>query len=233
MGNTVTAVGRKGKYFWLALAEGPWLFGHLGMSGWIRELGKPTVRLLEHGNAPLDDDSGRPRFLKMLLQAEDGARIAFTDGRRLGRLWLSASRGDDPKLGELGPDMLLEPWSVDRLSAILAKRNAPMKALLLDQKLFAGVGNWVADEVLYHAGIAPKRLGSSLTKSEIEAMLEKLDWILRSAVDVGADSDQFPDDWLFKHRWGGSKGADTILGRQIVREPVGGRTTAWVPEVQK
>src|SRR3954465_7570465 len=88
-GRTVTEIGRKGKYWWIELDHKPWLFGHLGMAGWIRELGASTTRLREHGNAPLDDENGRPRFLKFLLTTDEGKRISFTDARRLGRVWLS------------------------------------------------------------------------------------------------------------------------------------------------
>jgi formamidopyrimidine-DNA glycosylase len=83
LGAKVLDVGRKGKYWWLELDRRPWLFGHLGMAGWVRDLDKDSIRLREHGNAPWEDENGRPRFLKMLLEAEDGKRVAMTDGRRL------------------------------------------------------------------------------------------------------------------------------------------------------
>src|SRR5437762_3460984 len=78
-GRTVKKIGRRGKTWWIELNQPPILFGHLGMSGWIRELGKDTTRLKEHGNAPLDDENGRPRFLKLLITADDGTRVSFTD----------------------------------------------------------------------------------------------------------------------------------------------------------
>src|SRR5437016_3361423 len=87
-GHKVKSIGRKGKTWWIGMDSAPVLFGHLGMTGWIRELGKATVRLREHGNAPLDDKEGRPRFLKLLITAEDGTRVSLTDQRRLARVWL-------------------------------------------------------------------------------------------------------------------------------------------------
>jgi len=233
VGRTVTEVGRRGKYWWLELDEKPWLFGHLGMSGWIRELGASTVRLKEHGNAPLDDETGRPRFLKMLLETEKGGKIAFTDARRLGRVWLVDDPVKDRRLKKLGPDTYHELPSVEALFKTLHSRKAPIKALLLDQSLFAGVGNWVADEVLYHAHLSPKRLGSSLKEGEVEKLRKAIEDVLHLAVEVGADSEKYPKGWLFHHRWGGGRGAEIIDGKSIVREPVGGRTTAWVPDVQK
>src|SRR3954469_15555754 len=81
---TVRAVGRRGKFFWLTLdGEGPTLFGHLGMSGWVREVSTEGTRLHGHGRAPFEDSQGRPRFLKLGIQTRDGSSIAFTDPRRL------------------------------------------------------------------------------------------------------------------------------------------------------
>lgn len=233
VGRTVTGVGRKGKYWWIELDEKPWVFGHLGMTGWIRELGAATVRLREHGNAPLDDQDGRPRFLKLLITAEDGRRISFTDQRRLARLWLGDDPAADSRIKELGFDCLNKLPSAKELLPLINKRKAPIKAVLLDQSLFAGVGNWIADETLYHAGIAPKRTGDTLSAKEVSKLRDALDMVVRTAVDAGADSDKYPDDWLFSSRWGGKKGRTEIGGKKIVREPVGGRTTAWVPSVQK
>jgi formamidopyrimidine-DNA glycosylase len=232
-GRVVGDIGRKGKFWWIELDEKPWVFGHLGMSGWVRELGKESRRLHSHGEAPLDDEEGRPRFLKLLLEAEDGSRVAFTDGRRLGRLWLSEGPHVDPQVQRLGFDVHEELPSAGELAGRLARRKAPIKAVLLDQGLFAGVGNYLADEILYQAAIAPKRLASSLSGEEVGALRQAIRDILDHAVGVDADYTKFPEEWLFHHRWGGARGTETIAGRLIVREPVGGRTTAWVPDIQR
>lgn len=230
---TVTAAGRKGKYFWLELDETPWLFAHLGMAGWLREMGAPTIRLREHGKAKLEDNTGRPRFLKMMLTAEDGRRVAMTDGRRLARIWLANSPEDVPAISKLGRDCYNDLPTGEEFHARLKKKNAPIKAVLLDQAVFAGIGNWIADEVLYVAGIRPARLASSLSLKECEELRKAIKKVIDHAVKVGADSEQYPDSWLFHHRWGGSKGTDLVDGEQIVREQIGGRTTAWVPSRQK
>jgi formamidopyrimidine-DNA glycosylase len=232
-GRTVTGTGRKGKYFWLELDEKPWLFGHLGMAGWVRELGAPTIRLREHGKAPFEDETGKTRFLKMGLEAEDGKRVVMTDGRRLARLWLCEAPRLDAAIAKLGPDCYTELPDTDALYEAIRKRTAPVKALLLDQALFCGVGNWIADEVLYHAGVRPSRLGKELGKEEVERMRTALAAIIGKAVDVGADHDHFPKEWLFHVRWGGARGDDLIEGQEILREQIGGRTTAWVPSRQK
>jgi formamidopyrimidine-DNA glycosylase len=234
LGSKVDRTGRYGKTWWLELSHGAWLYGHLGMSGWVRDLDPdralPT-RLREHGTRPLDDESGRPRFLKLLVEAEDGARVALTDGRRLARLWLGGP--DDPKVARLGYDCLDGLPDPEELATLLNRRRAPIKSLLLDQGLFAGVGNWIADEALYQAGLSPHRLGSSLGAEDVAALRACIESIVRLAVDCDADSSRYPADWLFHARWGGKSGQPEIGGEPIVREPVGGRTTAWVPSRQK
>lgn len=233
VGRKVVDVGRKGKYWWIELDEQPWLFGHLGMSGWIRELGTESMRLHSHGDRPLDDADGRPRFLKLLIEVEGGGKIAFTDGRRLGRLWLAPSAEEDRHLAKLGFDAFSELPPAKELHAKIVRRKVPIKALLLDQGMFAGVGNYLADEILYQAHISPKRLANSLNEEETTALHDAIQKILKHAVKVDADYKKFPESWLFHHRWGGNRGAGHVDGKEIVRETVGGRTTAWVPEIQK
>ena len=69
----------------------------------------------------------------------------------------------------------------------------------------AGVGNWVADEILFHAGLHPLTVASSLSDAEIELVRKKMLYVCQTAVGVGADSSQFPPGWLMRHRWGKGK----------------------------
>jgi len=232
-GQKVTKIGRKGKTWWIEFESEPVVLGHLGMSGWIRELGESTIRLREHGQAPFEDAEGKTRFLKLRLTSDEGRTVVLTDGRRLARLWMDASAETNPKVMQLGRDWFLDPTPADELWTQLNRRKAPIKSLLLNQELFAGVGNWIADEALYHAGIAPQRLGASLSRPEVARLAEALVRIIQWAVEVGADSEKYPEDWLFHTRWGGGKGDELHQGQPLLREAIGGRTTAWVPSRQK
>ena len=107
-----------------------------------------------------------------------------------------------------------------------------MKALLLDQSFAAGVGNWIADEVLYQARIAPRRPARSLSDAELDRLRARLRAVVRTAVRLGADSDRFPRSWLFHRRWRRRPGV-TVRGHAIRWETVAGRTAAWVPAVQR
>jgi formamidopyrimidine-DNA glycosylase len=215
-GETLRKVGRKGKFFWLSFSEDLNLIGHLGMSGWAERTGG--------AHDP-------PKYSKLILKTfEDG--IALTDPRRLGRLWLSADPANDPTIKRLGFDAYENLPKNPRFHALFKARKAPIKAILLDQSVLSGLGNYLVDEILYQAKIAPQRPASELTPSQISKLRASIVSILKLAVAADSDETKYPSNWLFHKRWGGKKGPDTIDGRPIVRDTVGGRTTAWVPSVQ-
>ena len=123
--------------------------------------------------------------------------------------------------------------SIAEFTHLVAKRKAPIKGVLLDQGFAAGVGNWIADEVLYQACVAPHRRACELTPAEVKSVRACLSRIVVKAVKVNADEDRFPRTWLFRHRWGRSPDATTARGEKIIHRTIAGRTTAWVPQRQK
>jgi formamidopyrimidine-DNA glycosylase len=239
-GARVTGAGRKGKYFWIELDRRPWPILHLGMSGNV-EIRLPNRKSkrswggLTLYSTSRSRDQGDPRlfFCRLLLVAEDGVEVALTDPRRFGRIWLAEDPLEHPRVKKLGYDPLLKFPTSTELHAMLKKRRAPIKAVLLDQKLFAGVGNWIADEILFQSKIAPKRLASELKPAEVKRIREKTISIVKIAVAAGANYERFPKTWLFHHRWGRNAEARTSAKAKIIHEEVGGRTTAWVPSLQR
>ncbi|HRB11528.1 MAG TPA: DNA-formamidopyrimidine glycosylase family protein [Vicinamibacteria bacterium] len=217
-GASIEDAGRFGKHLWLELDRTPWPVFHFGMTGGFHFL-------------PAAADS--PRFLKLELTLDDHRRFAFTDARRFGRLRLAHDPRNEPPLSELGHDPFFGLPEVGDLVLQIGRRQAPIKAVLLDQATFAGVGNWIADEVLYQAGIRPQRPASDLSKAEISRLRGTLLRVIRRAVAVNADSDRFPAGWLFHRRWGRVKNSKMPDGAAIVHDTVGGRTTAWVPSRQR
>ncbi|MGH9889568.1 MAG: Fpg/Nei family DNA glycosylase [bacterium] len=218
-GRRVEAVRRKGKHFFFALDRRPWPLFHFGMTGWF--------------HVDREDRDPPRRFTRLRLEIEGGTRVVFTDPRRFGRIRLSQDPLGEPPLSKLGFDVLDELPTAAVLAHLVARRKAPLKAVLLDQSLFAGIGNWIADEVLYQARLSPLRLAASLGLDEVKTLRARLHGVVKRAVDVGADSDRFPRHWLFHDRWGRMRDARTARGEAIVHDTVGGRTTAWVPAVQK
>lgn len=214
-GRTVVAVHRKGKHLWMELDERPWPGFHFGMTGSFHAY---------------TDNRDRPPYWKIEMVADHGQRLAMVNKRRLGRIRLyKADPTREEPICSLGFDPLCELPATSVFTEIVGQRKTAIKALLLDQSFAAGVGNWIADEVLYQAGVAPKRRADCLTDSEVRAIRSCLRRIVRRAVDVDADAGRFPRSWLFHHRWRKKKSATTAQGETIRFDTVGGRTTAWVP----
>lgn len=235
IGATVIGAGRKGKYFWLELDRKPWPIFHLGMSGNVA-LFDPHVKVWGGAKMWSERDQelrDRLHYCHLILEADKGFEFAFIDPRRFGRMWLTDDPSEHPRIKQLGYDPLIDFPSIKVLSEKLKRRKKAIKAVLLDQALFAGVGNWLADEILYQAKMSPHHLGSDLTSAQIKSLHKAVLTIVNKAVDVDADYERFPKSWLFHERWGKSKTAKTSRGQKIIHETVGGRTTAWVPGYQK
>ena len=230
LGRRVHAVRRHGKHFWLELDRRPWLSAHFGMTGSLSTSRQRAVRLMSSRGR--DRSGWPPRFTKLRLTFDDGHELAIADGRRLGRIRLRQDPSAEPPIVALGFDALRGLPSPPRFRALARARGAPVKALLLDQSFAAGVGNWIADEVLYQAGIAPRRSARSLSDAELDRLRARLRSVVRTAVRVGAEGDRFPRSWLFHRRWDRRPGM-TVRGEAIRWETIAGRTTAWVPAVQE
>jgi formamidopyrimidine-DNA glycosylase len=234
VGRRVRAVRRHGKHLWLELDRRPWPCLHFGMTGGIHVPAGRAVRLVSDGAG--ERTGWPPRFTKLHLRFADGGELALADGRRLGRIRLRHDPRREPPINGLGFDAWRAVPPPARFHAMLRARNAPIKAVLLDQSFAAGVGNWIADEVLYQAGIAPRRRASTLSAAEARRLRARIRSVIGRAVRAGSDSDRFPRGWLFHRRWGHRRGgppALTVRGEPIRHETVGGRTTAWVPTAQR
>lgn len=215
LGHKIKKCGRKGKYLWMELEKGAYPVFHLGMTGSF---------------IVSDEIPEKAKSIKLILEFEDGTIFVFKDPRRFGRMFLLKDL-DQPPLSGLGPDVLNETPPLRYLRGIFEGRTAPIKALLMDQSLMSGIGNWMADEILFQARIDPRRKAGTLTSPEITKLRSKMIAVTKLAVDKGADSEKYPDSWLFHHRWG-KKAGHVSSGESIRHSEVGGRTTAWVPELQ-
>jgi formamidopyrimidine-DNA glycosylase len=146
---------------------GPVLVVHLGMSG--------ALLLSRDGRAR------RRRHRHAVLTMDDGQRLEYVDPRRFGYLWV----GHGGDLGEhlnIGPDPF--QLNADELARRLAGRKAPVKSLLLDQRLISGIGNIYADETLFQASVHPLSPGSAVA-ARATVLLNAARDVLRSAIDHG------------------------------------------------
>jgi formamidopyrimidine-DNA glycosylase len=165
---TVTGVGRRGKWVVVALNGGDTLLVHLRMSG----------RLVLESEACLED-----RHLRVLLFLDGGQRLHFSDQRKFGRLVLTA----DPQevLGDLGPEPLGDDLTPERLGEMLARRRGRIKPLLLNQRFLAGLGNIYVDEALWRAGVHPLRQADTLNPAEVRRLHRAIRSVLQAAIASG------------------------------------------------
>lgn len=257
-GRRVGRVGRWGKQLWLVLQPTvlvpsasymvPVLLIHLGMTGFVQFKG---IDRLLYESSPSNSKKGKdtgnageaawpPKFVKFIFGFDNGALMAFCDARRFGKvnyLSIPVESATDEFIRRklcLGFDPLISMPKFEEFNALIVKmmkRRINMKTLLMEQTFVAGIGNWMADDILLLAGIKPSRTISSLTEPEIQKFHKAIQEITSIAVAADANKSKFPKEWLFHIRW--QHGIETLTGLKVLKEKIGGRTTFWVPELQK
>lgn len=216
LGSKIKKCCRRGKYIWFEMNHQPWPVFHLGMSG---------------SYLIADEIPKKAKSIKLVLEMQDGTLMIFKDPRRFGRIFILEEPLDKNPLSHLGPDVLNELPSAKEIQELLSSRKAPIKALLLDQSLLSGIGNWMADEILFQSGIRPDKPAKDLSPREYKRLHSKISSVTKFAVKSNSDYDKYPKTWLFHHRWG-KKAGKISTGDTIKHSVVGGRSTAWVPSRQ-
>lgn len=200
-GASLVGAHRRGKAMWADTDHGPTLGLHLGMAGRIAI-----------------DEEPHPRWDRFALEFEDGGRLALRDRRRLGRAVL------DPDLSALGPDTAEVSRAAFRER--VGRGSAPLKARIMDQSVIAGVGNLLADEALWQAGLSPVERAGDLGQEQLDRLRRALRLAIRRATRLGGvhTGELIPS----RHRGGSCPRCGTALERATV----GGRTTYWCPRDQ-
>jgi len=195
-----------------------WLGLHLGMTGELRM-------------EPVDYTPVRHDHL-VLHQAKHS--LVFEDARQFGRVLFAEGPEAPTWWTKLPPDLLSAAFTVKALADFLRRRaRAPIKAVLLMQERFPGIGNWMADEILWRAAIHPRQPAGSLETERIKTLHREIRHVCRAALRViGKDWSDPPDSWLFPHRWE-KGGTCPRTGAKLQHATIGGRTTCWSPARQK
>lgn len=216
-GARMTESRGRGKQMLFRFSSGNWLGIHLGMSGTLR-VEPPQFRAGKHDHLVLQQ-------VKRTLVFRDPrmfGRVKFHHGELEPDWWLTVAP-------EIGSDM----FTVAFVSEFLRRHSrAPIKAVLLLQSGFPGVGNWMADEILWRARIAPVAPASSLTRAQQAAVRRVTRFVSREAMRIiGTDFSDPPRSWLIHQRWkpGGVCPRHQI---KLERGTIGGRTTAWCAKCQ-
>ena len=203
-----------------------WLGVHLGMSGELR-VGSPDYTPQRHDH--------------LVLQIKRSALI-FSDTRMFGRVQVHVGSDAPGWWTHIAPPIVSAAFTVEAVGAFLKRRaRAPIKAVMLMQERFPGIGNWMADEILWRAAIHPRRLAGSLRPAEVRRLWIECRRVCRLALatiagrgdDLPLDLNvRIPDTWLFNHRW--EPGGRCPKTKQpLARAEIGGRTTCWSPARQK
>jgi formamidopyrimidine-DNA glycosylase len=243
-GRTLTATGRHGKYLLLEWDDGQVLVVHLRMSGQL---------LAAHA-----DDSLVPHT-HVVMTFSGADELRFVDPRTFGEFFL-ATRGPDKgkeastgganvpivasglaELVHLGPDAL--DVDVAHVRVALAGRRAPLKSLLVDQRVVAGIGNIYADEICFDARVRPERPGGSLKRAELARLTGSAHSILQSAIAARGSSladEQYrdlqgaPGLFQLEHKVYGRLGQKCArCGREIERVHFGAKSAFLCRKCQK
>jgi formamidopyrimidine-DNA glycosylase len=222
-GARVTGLRRKAKYGLIDTDRGDSLVFHLGMSGRWRI-----------------DPSELEKHDHFLLETDDGRQVALNDARRFGSLDLlrSDELGDWPPFKALGPEPL--EISAPELKRRLSGRTAPIKLLLLDQRIIAGLGNIYVCEALFRAGIHPGRAGGSVSLERVRRLVPAIHYVLAEAIAAGGSTLRdfaSPDGELgyFSKSFAvyDREGQACRCGGTVRRMVQGGRSTFYCPRCQR
>jgi formamidopyrimidine-DNA glycosylase len=222
-GAKVTGLGRRAKYGLIHTDRNDTMIFHLGMSGSWR---------IDHAKLEKHDH--------LLLETDEGKRLALNDPRRFGSVDLVATDEleDWPALKALGP----EPFDLDarELRKRLNGRTAAIKLLLGDQRIVAGLGNIYVCEALYRAGIHPKRAAGSVSLDRLKRLVAAIHDVLNEAIEAGGSSLKdfiSPDGELgyFSKAFAvyDREGQPCGCGGTVKRIVQGGRSTFYCPKCQR
>jgi len=245
-GRRFASIGRVGKYLLARFEDGERLLLHLGMTGQIFGAGIPGVRLLSStAGASLTPEEQvrafRPdRHTHLRLRFDDGGPdVLFRDARKFGKVQLMKPDEPSARLDRLGPDALAASGRL--LFAAVRTRRVPVKSLLLDQSLIAGVGNIYADEALFLARVRPTRPGRRVSRAECERIASAIRKVLRRSIATGGSSisdyvqpDGSSGAYQDERRVYGREGEPCPRCRTKIRRRVlGQRSSHYCPSCQK
>ena len=168
-GRKVKAIERRAKYLLIHLENDLTLLAHLGMTG----------RFGYHLEGKHDH---------VIIDFVDGTRLVYTDPRRFGMMDLIRPGENHKLLSSLGPEPLGENWSGEQLYSSLINRKISIKSALLNQHIVVGIGNIYASEILFRAGISPKRLAKNISKSMADEIYHQTQFVLMTAIEAGGST---------------------------------------------
>ena len=219
-GRRVTDLRRRGKYLVAPLDDDQYLVLHLGMTG--------SLRIHDAEREP-------PAMVRHTFPLDDGREMRFIDPRKFGHLWLLPDPAE--AMRKMGPEPLEPTFTAEVLANALSGRKSPIKALLLEQSVVAGLGNLYADEALFLSGIHPERAANDLSGAETAALHAAIVQALSHSVAAyaAARDAEWPDPPVALSPWSIPRSADEPCPRcsgAVAMIRVRGRSSWHCPTCQ-
>ncbi|HEY4105521.1 MAG TPA: bifunctional DNA-formamidopyrimidine glycosylase/DNA-(apurinic or apyrimidinic site) lyase [Polyangiaceae bacterium] len=244
LGRKIIELTRHGKYLLAELDDSDRLLLHLGMTGQLFSSAVSSVRLFSaktRGSLPpeaLPEFKADEHTHLSLHFADGGPSVLFRDVRKFGKVALLRAGKADPRLERLGVDALLAKGDV--LYEAARKRKTPIKTLLLDQSVIAGVGNIYADEALFLAKVRPTRAARRVTARECDAIVAAAKRVMKRSIETGGSSisdyvspDGSDGGYQNERKVYARKGeACVVCGTPIRRVVIAARSTHYCPQCQ-
>ncbi len=224
-GDEISSIDRLGKQLAIVGASGRVICVHLGMTGHLEWVERPSKR--EH--------------VHVAWRLDDGSSVEFRDPRRFGGLWTLHDRNAlvERRWAVLGPDALEAEGG--RLFELTRGASRSLKSVLLDQRVLAGVGNIYADEALFRAGLRPGRGAGRVSRADWERLAGSIREVLTEAVEAGgstirdyADGEGNAGGYQTRHAVYGRSGMACVrCGTALRSRVIAQRTTVYCPTCQR
>jgi formamidopyrimidine-DNA glycosylase len=208
----------RGKRLLFKFSGDNWLGLHLGMTG--------ALRVEQPGFVPAKHDH--------LVLKQSACSLVFRDARQFGRVRFHHGRKEPDWWRTDVPEIVARHFDQRFVDLFLDRHGkAPIKAVLLLQKGFSGIGNWMADEILWRAKILPSKRAGALNSAQRRALWRETKFVAKHSLEtLGRDYADPPPGWLIHARWKAG-GRCPRHGTPLRRATIGGRTTAWCPKCQR
>jgi formamidopyrimidine-DNA glycosylase len=214
-GARMNATRRWGKHLLVDLDTGQHLTLHFGMTGFLKYYQNPDQA---------------PEHPRVLFHLENDYTLAYDCQRMLGRVGLVDRAEDLVDKHDLGPDVMTLDF--EAFKNLLAGRRGTLKSALMNQNLISGIGNVYSDEILFQLGLHPKTRLKDLGEDDLRRVHDMLHRVVDAAVNVQADPERMPSNWLTPNREPGGRCPRPGCGGEIERVTVSGRSAYYCPACQ-
>ncbi|HEY8552972.1 MAG TPA: DNA-formamidopyrimidine glycosylase family protein [Burkholderiales bacterium] len=216
IGRRFTGVARHGKRLYCRLDRNGWMAVHFGLTGDL---------------VPYRDREPEPAFARVVIDFAGGTRLAYVNRRMIGRIGFVEDPARDVEAKGLGPDALDPKLTAATFRARVGAKRGPIKAVLMDQAVIAGIGNEYSDEILFQCRLHPLTPAHTLDARALGRLFRATRRVLEKSIAVGADHEKLPRTYLLRARRAGAP--CPRCGGKVARLHIGGRSGYFCRSCQR